>query len=740
MKRILTIGLAFIMMASVCAMIVPIEAEAGDNIDTLEIYPLGITPSDLAWNPSGSVALMVGNDGNVDGRNAALYDPELDTWTELVTFPPNFVGYTLTSVEWAEGLFGTGGWVISGNARGPGFISAYYVMYGSDTMNELPGTGTPPIDIPLNDIASDEYGNAIVVGSATIDRAYFYNNNDQQWYYIANQDDSGFFYGVDYDTNNHRYYLVGTDTGNGALIQYTDPIVGATSFPDFHWVYAGVVFTGYFKDIHWNNDPALAPSDNFAVLYGSANNYLYSITPIENGVFIEESTDTPNIVYVDMAWNEDTWEEATFIGQNGTLCEIYQYNMESDGTVLLYQSGAAETAYCVDYKPPSSPGWGMVLSSGGASKIKITEFDISTRLTANAVFPKLYWIGFNDSAGVSRLDQQVPVDSWYNFTCGFNYSEGWAGCEVEVWAWYDWGAVGAGSDYPAETDDNRDLAFRLLYDMATSVYTLESPGPSPGTMEVAIDDTWDTDVIGWVHPTNPGIEDIHELTIPIYLGPQIRYANGNSFGSADDPDANGETDKNLGLQDTWSWDFEVEVRDILNPTAFANRSAEFGIDETVSISVTGNPSGNTPPGTTNNSLTIPSLITYSANTDYWVNVSIPHLLENGVGPAQIDCTWVTVANVNSIVNDQFSDLNWPGGRAIVGPNVEWCVWGNSSILAPTNMPAPQNGTISFGEFGSDFNQYDGNVFATTQLDWWISVPAGTAEGVYWAVITITVDS
>ena len=32
MKRIITIGLAFIMMASVCAMIVPTEAEAGDVV------------------------------------------------------------------------------------------------------------------------------------------------------------------------------------------------------------------------------------------------------------------------------------------------------------------------------------------------------------------------------------------------------------------------------------------------------------------------------------------------------------------------------------------------------------------------------------------------------------------------------------------------------------------------------------------------------------------------------------
>ena len=57
------------------------------------------------------------------------------------------------------------------------------------------------------------------------------------------------------------------------------------------------------------------------------------------------------------------------------------------------------------------------------------------------------------------------------------------------------------------------------------------------------------------------------------------------------------------------------------------------------------------------------------------------------------------------------------------------------------MPAPSNGTTSFGEYGSNFNA--ATVAAgveTTQLDWWVTVLAGTPEGIYWATITITIET
>ena len=72
MKGIITIGIAVMMMASVFAMIVPYEAEAAVNMKSLAMYPAGITPTDIAWKPDGSQALMVGTDSAPDGHSAAL--------------------------------------------------------------------------------------------------------------------------------------------------------------------------------------------------------------------------------------------------------------------------------------------------------------------------------------------------------------------------------------------------------------------------------------------------------------------------------------------------------------------------------------------------------------------------------------------------------------------------------------------------------------------------------------------
>ena len=51
MKGIITIGIAVMMMASVFAMIVPYEAEAAVNMETLTTYPAGITPTPTSTSP-----------------------------------------------------------------------------------------------------------------------------------------------------------------------------------------------------------------------------------------------------------------------------------------------------------------------------------------------------------------------------------------------------------------------------------------------------------------------------------------------------------------------------------------------------------------------------------------------------------------------------------------------------------------------------------------------------------------
>ncbi len=372
----------------------------------------------------------------------------------------------------------------------------------------------------------------------------------------------------------------------------------------------------------------------------------------------------------------------------------------------------------------------MMTSTLGAAMIVGSASTGNLNKTQNAEEPNIFWIGFNDTSGTSRLDQTVDVENWYNFTCGFNYSEGWLGCEVEIWAWYDWGAFGAGSNYPVETADNRDLAFRLLYDIYTASYSIQYPGATPGTKEIAINDAWDTDVLWWVHPTNPGVEDIHVLTIPIYLEPQIRSAHGNGFGSGD---SDYHSDPNNALLDINSWDFQVTVRDTSNSSIASSMYGEFGVNPYCDVSVTGNPYVYTPPGTANVLLPNPTRITYSANSDYWVNVSVTDLLQWGVGPSNIPAINVDVMNTDPYASPTNSDIS--AQTIFPGAGIGMSVWGQPGI--PIN--APGNGTTATGPWVTDYNALMYGLNDYTELYWWVSVFAATPQGEYYGDITITIE-
>jgi hypothetical protein len=190
--------------------------------------------------------------------------------------------------------------------------------------------------------------------------------------------------------------------------------------------------------------------------------------------------------------------------------------------------------------------------------------------------------------------------------------------------------------------------------------------------------------------------------------------------------------RHLALQDADSWDFNVTVIDTLNPTATDKLYGEFGIDKTVGVLVAGNPSGNAPPGSSSILLSNPSQITYSANTDYWVNVSIPNLMENGVGPLNIPAIGVEVQNADPFANAANSGI--AGQTFIIGAGTDMRVWGGAVIpIVP-----PSNGTIACGPWITDFNAGGFNDY--TILNWWVTVPGSTAEGVYWATITITIEA
>jgi len=252
--------------------------------------------------------------------------------------------------------------------------------------------------------------------------------------------------------------------------------------------------------------------------------------------------------------------------------------------------------------------------------------------------------------------------------------------------------------------------------------------PSTPDLEFTIHSSWE-DPITYA-------DDAHRVYINVTFGPQTRMATGQGFSNLG-ATSGAIWDKNSGHNDPNSWDFAIRVYDDSNPTAFNDSFEEFGIEETVSILVAGNPSGNAPPGSGITALANPSQITYSANTDYWVNVSIPHLFENGVdaAPNRVDCDDVYVQNMCVNVTGANSDLDLQVPMPIV-PKTDVYVWGQNAVP----IAVPSNGTTAAGPDITNYNAPIWGLDDFTQLNWAVDVQAGTAEGIYWGTITITIDS
>jgi hypothetical protein len=195
-------------------------------------------------------------------------------------------------------------------------------------------------------------------------------------------------------------------------------------------------------------------------------------------------------------------------------------------------------------------------------------------------------------------------------------------------------------------------------------------------------------------------------------------------------------DVNFALNDAYSWDICVNASSTTTASAVNVSYEEFGINGYVSVSVQGSPGGSAPPGTTNYALPDPSIITYSSNSDYYLNVSIPNLYKNGiVGPDFIPATNVGVQNTHSHATGLVSDI--AASTHFTGPDTDLCVWGvPGSPISPV-----LNGTESAGPGYSDFTaDSHSQAFETTDVFWLVSIPAGLPEGTYRATITYTIWS
>ncbi|MBA3046079.1 MAG: hypothetical protein KKH41_09025 [Candidatus Thermoplasmatota archaeon] len=505
-------------------------------------------------------------------------------------------------------------------------------------------------------------------------------------------------------------YTLDLPTG---IITMTTPLDGGSN------VYFGTlpISIPNLRSIDWN--PAL----NYGLAVGDG---VYKIKGL-SGSFETTVIQPPTIGYTfyDVAWDTDGWNEAAIVGQNITLARGVYWRYYDTNPMLIegWVDAASPSSYlCGSIKPPSSPKIVFIPTGTGGIVANIETSDESTRITANAVMPKLWWIGFNDTLLGSQMDTQVDVDADHIFSFQYNYTLGWDLCAFEIQAWYDNGVDGTGgSAYPAVPDDStRNLAFTILCDStgATSVFY-----PAP---DLEVTTAPATPVLHWANPVDlSGAQDHYRFYIPVWFGNQLRMADYGGVG-ANGPDYS--SNPTVALNDVDSWDFSVRVFDTTSG-GFNISYGEFGIKETISIAVTGNPTGNAPPGSNDNVMGPVSTIVYSANNDYYVDVEIPDLHMNGdiLIANPIPATSVSVQNLHTNATGN-SDI--AARTFFIGPAAPLLVWGTVGVpIAPDG-----NGTISAGPLETNFNS--GTVY--TELEWLVNVPGATAEGVYWGTIHITI--
>ncbi|MFO7619011.1 MAG: hypothetical protein R6W91_05085, partial [Thermoplasmata archaeon] len=191
-------------------------------------------------------------------------------------------------------------------------------------------------------------------------------------------------------------------------------------------------------------------------------------------------------------------------------------------------------------------------------------------------------------------------------------------------------------------------------------------------------------------------------------------------------------DKNFALNDAYSWDVHVSMVDKLTSAYRNDTYDEFGVKKYASITSWGNPSRSIPPGATE-TLESPSYLSYSINSAYTLNVSIPHLFKDA-NPllSNITADNVQVNNTHPNANALNSEISvW---TAFAGSNVARCIWGKPG----STLPPVGNGTMSAGTNYTDYTH--SGAFEYTQVWWRVTVPAATPEGTYRATITITLWS
>ena len=533
-----------------------------------------------------------------------------------------------------------------------------------------------------------------------------------------------------------KHYIVGhDDQGTGFVYELDAP--GDTTVTRLYATYDDDI--DWMNVISWCPRWADGPEYDYAIMAGMNNEGWSNIWKFD-GVNKPEGILTSFDTFYDVDWTTDG-SMAVIVGEDtGHKGRVFHHGAGTD--LLADMSGdlpqGTGPLFGIAYKGYTSPSSGIIVGASSGMATYPSASDSLTTITVNAAFPHMYTIDMwktSDGGQTSTLNKGVDVETTYTFYTEINYTvtgtdklfDGINNTFVDLLIWYDEGTE-AGTPTPDDTHRTRYCVARWY----------ETPNllPSSVTGRIlypsAVADEFVLDSVGCSGPF--GVDDRYAVWMNISFGSQIRAAYGGGFANGASTDI---YDTAQSQNDIDSWNIAYTVFDNDFAGALNITYEEFGVNKLSNVTVSGNPSGNAPPGMNDNFLGN-SQITLSSNVPYYVNVSLPNLTS---GSDEIEATNVAISLVGAYPAgfdyEPYTEINatWGAfGRAFSAANSPMMIWGNAS-RAPANqlIVAPDNGTTAHGPWGSDFNG-----FAETQISWWASIPASTAEGVYTATITFEI--
>ncbi|MCK4758148.1 MAG: hypothetical protein KAS67_06840 [Thermoplasmata archaeon] len=731
-RKILAISVVTLMVCASIAIVLPnITVTAEDSAKPVaELnngYPGGGMKK-VAWHENGDYALAV------NGINGEIWK------------------YTRATTSWS--LFNPDTGDIYHDVAFDDFYGSFYFV-GSRGASPIAWLYNPGFDPVWQDLGSGAGGSGVFYGVEPChgygDGYYFLavgqnsggipDDARAEWYStgFSWQMITGFENYTEYMTdatwdyeNVGSYYMVGKNIDYGQGIAYRLDNPGHLT--TFKYI-GGSPGMSEITAIDWCPDYA---TYNYALMTGTGG----GVWKLDNIGDIELIYSFNGTVY-DIEWAPDG-SMAILVGDDGAGNGVLYHHYAGDNGVNDMSGDLASgtsTLYGVSVKGWTSPSSGLVVGTGGALGSYLGNSDGLTKLTVNAAFPHMFAIDMwdmNDGGQVSTLNTPVQVvGDTYTFYTEVNYTIGGVdqffdginnNTFLNLTAWFDDGAVSLTP--PASDDVHRTRKF------VARVYE-EVGGPAGVTGEIIYpDSTTNEFVFHSVGCSGPfGVDTRYAFWINVTFGPQTRAADGTGFGGGPSGDIH---DDISSFNDLNSWNFAMTVYDNDFSGASNTTYEEFGINMATNITAAGMPSVNAPPGSVSRLLAPNSFITYSANTPYYVNVSIEDLTSGG---NTIFATYVNASLVGAYPAgfnyDPYTELNasWGVfGRAFGGAGQERMVWGNDSIAAPNHLlPEPNNGTSAHGPIYSNFDGY-----GATELNWWVNVPAGTNEGIYQSTITFKI--